>query len=82
MSRYQSHKDCTQRTVDLTSANGVRLVYLDKSSRNSAVCQTNVPLPSLKEVGFLRHVLSEEGTSVDPAKNSVRHGLEIPNHPN
>jgi hypothetical protein len=35
----------------------------------------------LKEVGFLGHVLSGGGVSVDPSKNHLHHGEKSPNQP-
>ena len=43
MSRYHGRIDYTLRTVDLTSADGVHIVYSDKSDQTSAICHTNAP---------------------------------------
>jgi len=50
LSRYQGRIDCTERTVNLTSADGVRIVYTDKEGTARSFCHQSVSVPSLEEV--------------------------------
>ena len=53
MSRYHGRIDCTLRTVELTSTDGVHLVYSDKPNQTTAICQASTSLPTLEEVSVV-----------------------------
>src|SRR3954470_4460455 len=50
LSRYRGRIDCTERTVNLTSADGVQIEYTDKEDTARAFCHQSVYVPSLKKV--------------------------------
>ena len=80
MSRYHGRIDCTLRTVDLTSADGVHIVYLDKSDQTSAICQANVSLPSFEEVYVVcefSDVFPEELPGMPPDRD-IEFIIELP----
>jgi hypothetical protein len=53
LSRYRGRIDCTERTVNLTSADGVQIVYTDKEDTARAFCHQSVSVPSLEEVSVV-----------------------------
>ena len=53
MTKYHGRIDCTLRTVELTSADGVHLVYSDKPNQTKAICQASISLPTLEEVSVV-----------------------------
>src|SRR4051794_24029419 len=55
MSKYQGKIDCTKKSVNLTSDEGVQVEYVAKPAEHQAFCPKSVSGPSLEQV----HIVCE-----------------------
>ena len=53
LSKYRGRIDCAERTVDLTSGDGVQIKYTDKEGIARACCHQSVSVPSIEEVNVV-----------------------------
>ena len=72
LSRYRGRIDCTERTVNLTSAEGLWIEYSDLTDKTRACCHQSVSMPSLEEVSVVCEfpdVFPEELPSMPPDRD-------------